>query len=140
MFAAHGAPRARAVAHDFWRQHPALDRLHDQLHEQHESDQTPAAVRLEEREGQGAGEAEDRAEVGHDVEDAEGEALLEVLIQEIYAKMQPYFHSWKPTDMIIWDNWRFLHSVSGHDPQHSRRVQRTWWAREIERRPSASQE
>ncbi len=59
---------------------------------------------------------------GH--EDPEGDALLESLCQEIYAKMRPYWHCWKPTDMLIWDNWRFIHSVSGHDPVHSRRVHR----------------
>jgi taurine dioxygenase len=59
---------------------------------------------------------------GH--EDAEGDALLEALCQEIYARMQPYVHRWKPTDMVIWDNWRFIHSVSGHDPSYSRRVHR----------------
>ena len=60
---------------------------------------------------------------GH--EDPEGDALLEGLCQEIYAKMTPYIHSWKPTDMIIWDNWRFIHSVSGHNPQYTRRMHRT---------------
>lgn len=59
---------------------------------------------------------------GH--EDAEGNALLEALCDEIYAKMTPYWHAWKPTDMVIWDNWRMIHSVSGHDPQYSRRVHR----------------
>lgn len=59
---------------------------------------------------------------GH--EDAEGDALLEALCDEIYAKMTPYWHQWKPTDMVIWDNWRMIHSVSGHDPRHSRRVHR----------------
>lgn len=59
------------------------------------------------------------------METPEGDALLEELIREIYAKMQPYHHSWKPTDMVIWDNWRFVHSVGGHDPQYPRKMQRT---------------
>jgi len=58
-------------------------------------------------------------------ENPDGDALLDALIREIYQKMRPYRHEWKPTDMVIWDNWRFLHSVSGHSPQHQRRVQRT---------------
>ena len=58
-------------------------------------------------------------------EDAEGDALLEAVCQEIYAKAQPYFHAWKLTDMLIWDNWRMLHSVSGADPKYPRRMQRT---------------
>lgn len=58
-------------------------------------------------------------------EDAEGNALLESVCREINQKVQPYFHRWKPTDMLIWDNWRMLHSVSGMDPKYGRRMQRT---------------
>ena len=39
--------------------------------------------------------------------------------------MTPYRHAWKPTDMVIWDNWRFIHSVGGHPPRYPRQVQRT---------------
>lgn len=60
---------------------------------------------------------------GH--ENPEGDALLAELIAEMAAKMIPYRHAWKPADMVIWDNWRFLHSVGGHDPRHARRMQRT---------------
>jgi taurine dioxygenase len=59
---------------------------------------------------------------GH--EDADGDALLETLCDAIYAKMAPYWHAWKPTDMVVWDNWRMIHSVSGHDPRYSRRIHR----------------
>jgi taurine dioxygenase len=60
-------------------------------------------------------------------EDAEGDALLQAVAQEIFAlaKTHSYFHAWKTTDMIIWDNWRVLHAVSGHDPKYPRRMQRT---------------
>jgi alpha-ketoglutarate-dependent taurine dioxygenase len=58
-------------------------------------------------------------------ENAEGDATLEALCHEMYAVMQPYWHDWKPNDMVIWDNWRCLHSASGYDPKYSRRVQRT---------------
>ena len=57
-------------------------------------------------------------------EDGEGDALLESLCEEIYARMTPYWHKWKSTDMVIWDNWRFVHSVNGHDPRATRRVHR----------------
>ncbi|MBY0420738.1 MAG: TauD/TfdA family dioxygenase [Parvularculaceae bacterium] len=56
---------------------------------------------------------------------AEGDALLEALCAEMVAKMKPYHHAWRPTDMVIWDNWRFIHSVGGHDPRHPRQMQRT---------------
>ncbi len=60
---------------------------------------------------------------GH--EDKEGDALLEAVCQEINTKARAYFHKWKLTDMVIWDNWRMLHSVTGMDPNYSRRMQRT---------------
>ena len=58
-------------------------------------------------------------------EDPEGDQLLEAVCQEILAKVKPYFHQWRHTDMLIWDNWRMLHSVSGHPPHLERRMQRT---------------
>jgi taurine dioxygenase len=58
-------------------------------------------------------------------ENPQGDALLEQLCQEMIAKIHPYYHSWKPDQMVIWDNWRMLHSVSGMDPKYERRMQRT---------------
>jgi taurine dioxygenase len=55
----------------------------------------------------------------------EGDALFQALIDEINAKVLPYHHKWSPTDMVIWDNWRFIHSVSGNPPQYPREMQRT---------------
>ena len=59
---------------------------------------------------------------GH--EDAEGDALLESLCREIYAVMVPYWHRWEMTDLVLWDNWRCIHSVNGYDPSFRRHVQR----------------
>jgi taurine dioxygenase len=60
-------------------------------------------------------------------ETPEGNALLDAVCRAIFteAKEFAYWHQWKPTDMVIWDNWRVLHGVSGHDPQYGRRMQRT---------------
>ena len=58
-------------------------------------------------------------------EDAEGEALFEVVCQEVNRKAHAYWHDWKPSDMLIWDNWRMLHAVEGCDPKYERRMQRT---------------
>ncbi len=62
---------------------------------------------------------------GH--EDADGDALLAAVCDEIVAAAQDlsYFHQWRPTDMLIWDNWRVLHSVSGMAPEHGRCMHRT---------------
>ena len=59
------------------------------------------------------------------METPEGNALLEQLCREMYARMRPYQHTWQLTDMVIWDNWRFIHSVSGNPPRYPRRMQRT---------------
>jgi taurine dioxygenase len=58
-------------------------------------------------------------------ETTQGDQLLEALCQEMISKIRPYYHSWKPSEMLIWDNWRMLHSVSGCDPKYPRRMQRT---------------
>jgi taurine dioxygenase len=60
-------------------------------------------------------------------EDPEGDRLLEALAQEInrLAEARAYVHRWKPTDMLIWDNWRMLHRVTGCTPPHSRSIYRT---------------
>lgn len=60
-------------------------------------------------------------------EDAEGDALLAAVCDEIVDAAQElsYFHRWRPTDMVIWDNWRCLHSVSGMSPEHTRCMHRT---------------
>lgn len=60
---------------------------------------------------------------GH--ENADGDGLLEEICQEMYVTMTPYWHQWRSTDMVIWDNWRFIHAASGYDPTHNRRMQRT---------------
>ncbi len=58
-------------------------------------------------------------------EDPAGDELLAAVCREILEKVNPYFHQWRPTDMLIWDNWRLLHCVSGHDPDEHRRMHRT---------------
>ena len=60
-------------------------------------------------------------------EGAEGEALLAAVCDEIFdaAKGLSYFHVWQPTDMVVWDNWRVLHSVSGMAPSAGRCMHRT---------------
>jgi taurine dioxygenase len=60
-------------------------------------------------------------------EDAEGDALLDAVCREIFenARDHSYFHRWRVSDMVLWDNWRLLHCVSGHPPQLRRRMQRT---------------
>ncbi len=60
-------------------------------------------------------------------EGVEGESLLAAVCDEIFeiARDLSYFHQWQPTDMLVWDNWRVLHSVSGMAPEHTRCMHRT---------------
>jgi len=60
-------------------------------------------------------------------EGPEGDALLAAVCDEIVeaAKDLSYFHQWRPTDMLICDNWRMLHSVSGMRPEYTRTMHRT---------------
>jgi taurine dioxygenase len=54
-----------------------------------------------------------------------GDALYAALWDEVLRVMKPYFHKWSSDQMIIWDNWRFIHSVRGHDPRYPRNARRT---------------
>ena len=60
-------------------------------------------------------------------DEADAVALLAAVCDEIVdaAKNLSYFHQWEPGEMIIWDNWRFLHSVSGSPPEYARTMHRT---------------
>ena len=57
-------------------------------------------------------------------EDAEGDALLEDLCQDMISNMQAYYHSWSENEILAWDNWRMIHMVAGHDPACSRKIHR----------------
>jgi taurine dioxygenase len=54
-----------------------------------------------------------------------GAELLERVCNEIISKVKAYYHQWKSTEMLTWDNWRILHCVSGTDPKYRRRLHRT---------------
>ena len=60
-------------------------------------------------------------------ENAEGDALLEAVCQAINEKAAEcsYHHKWREGDMVIWDNLRMLHCVSGNNPKDSRLMYRT---------------
>ncbi|MDQ1159632.1 taurine dioxygenase [Sphingomonas sp. SORGH_AS 950] len=57
----------------------------------------------------------------------EGDALLDAIAHEIWqlADTLAYFHEWTPSDIIVWDNLRMLHSSTGHDPSESRTMFRS---------------
>ncbi|WP_232494051.1 TauD/TfdA dioxygenase family protein [Novosphingobium kaempferiae] len=61
-------------------------------------------------------------------EDAEGDRLLDRAahaINRLGEGTSAYWHDWKPTDMVIWDNHRMLHAVEGCDAKYERQTLRT---------------
>lgn len=50
----------------------------------------------------------------------EGDALLEELAQHLVEDRHAYYHQWGKDDMVVWDNWRIIHSARGV-PLHCRR-------------------
>lgn len=61
------------------------------------------------------------------MENEEGDALLEEVCQTInrLGATCSYHHKWRPADMVIWDNLRMLHAVSGNRPEDTRLMYRT---------------
>jgi taurine dioxygenase len=60
-------------------------------------------------------------------ENPEGDALLEEVCQTInrLGASCSYHHKWREGDMVVWDNTRMLHSVSGSNPDELRLMYRT---------------
>lgn len=62
-------------------------------------------------------------------ENAEGDRLLSEVIGYIFSAAEEpgavYRHEWKYGEMVLWDNWRMLHSTPGTNPAERRHMQRT---------------
>jgi len=56
---------------------------------------------------------------------AESDALLEELAEQLTDRRFAYYHSWSKDDVIVWDNWRVIHSATGVHPDDTRVAQRT---------------
>jgi taurine dioxygenase len=54
-----------------------------------------------------------------------GEAILREIVDAIPSDDATYFHEWQAGDMVLWDNWRTLHSCTGVDVNDRRIMQRT---------------
>jgi taurine dioxygenase len=55
----------------------------------------------------------------------EGAALLEEVIGYCIDPANIYIHDWREGDMVLWDNWRTLHSALGVPPDDTRIMHRT---------------
>jgi len=58
-------------------------------------------------------------------ETPEGDALLLEVCRFVRENPVVYYHQWNMGQMLIWDNWRLLHCVTGADPKYQRRMHRT---------------
>jgi taurine dioxygenase len=59
------------------------------------------------------------------MDEDEAFALLTEVWEEVERAIKPYYHRWKPSDMLVWDNWRMLHQACGCDPKYDRVMHRT---------------
>jgi taurine dioxygenase len=59
------------------------------------------------------------------MENEEGDSLLREIIGYVLRPELIYLHKWQPDDMVLWDNWRMLHSARGVPPDEERRMGRT---------------
>jgi len=57
--------------------------------------------------------------------DDESDAILRELVEHVTQPELAYYHHWKPDDVILWDNWRMMHSATGTAPGVKRIIHRT---------------
>ncbi len=57
--------------------------------------------------------------------DADGDALLEEVARHMVDGADVYMHDWRLGDMVLWDNWRVLHSSTGSPADEERWMLRT---------------
>lgn len=56
---------------------------------------------------------------------AESDALLSQIAALLTDDTYAYFHEWQRNDMLVWDNWRVIHSAEGVPLDVPRRARRT---------------
>lgn len=60
-----------------------------------------------------------------DMQPADGDALLEELVAHVTDGRFTFVHDWETGDMVLWDNWRTMHTAYGTPPECEREIQRT---------------
>lgn len=59
------------------------------------------------------------------MENEEGDRLLAQVIDHCSDESRAYYHEWRYGDMVLWDNWRMLHSAPGAPADEVRWLERT---------------
>lgn len=60
-----------------------------------------------------------------DMDKAASDALLTELAEHLTDPTYAYFHKWQKNDMMVWDNWRVIHSANGVPLDCARSARRT---------------
>ncbi len=55
----------------------------------------------------------------------ESNELLQMLTDHVLQEKYMYFHSWRPDDVVLWDNWNAMHCAQGYPPDQPRAGFRT---------------
>jgi taurine dioxygenase len=61
----------------------------------------------------------------HGMDRSEGDTLLQQLVEHVVRPEFIYMHNWQEGDMVLWDNWRLMHSAPGVRPGDRRLIHRT---------------
>ena len=56
---------------------------------------------------------------------ADSDAMLTELAEHLCDPAYAYFHKWRKNDMVVWDNWRIIHSANGVPLDCPRSARRT---------------
>ncbi|HEX7929672.1 MAG TPA: TauD/TfdA family dioxygenase, partial [Sphingomicrobium sp.] len=59
------------------------------------------------------------------MERTESDALLAQIADHLVDPAFAYFHEWQENDLVVWDNWRTIHSANGVPLHCRRRARRT---------------
>ncbi len=59
------------------------------------------------------------------MDNPEGHDLLRELVDYASDESLAYYHQWNCNEMVLWDNWRLLHSATGCAPGETRYMKRT---------------
>lgn len=57
--------------------------------------------------------------------EADSDALIKMLVKHVTDQQFVYEHHWEANDMVLWDNWRTLHTALGYPASEPRRGVRT---------------
>src|SRR5690606_3611216 len=65
--------------------------------------------------------------------ESDSTCLLDTRVAHVTNRQFSYIHAWQPDDMVLWDNWRTLHSALGYPLSDRRLVHRTTIGGDVQR-------